>query len=353
MNASGVGIGGGGARSVGTCAYTHPDTAGGAAFQVQVDNVNAAVRQLGGGIQTGAGMAAVPAEALVSSFSSATQLAELKTAIQEKASSYIDVLVAATIAPYVLVCAFGIIGLVLDCKKCHLFGSLSLLFAFVAMILTGVLIAAEIGINVVTADLCVPTPNENLLRVLNASGSTNDFFEYAMLCGQQPMMENPVRNSTEAMTGAVAVLRANLCNATRDYAGNYTYVDAGLGAIEFPKQFPADCAADLDTAGVELTAVGVDFNRVLETALSCGTLNAPVNLLTQEAICSNFAPGLHHMWNTQVACSVLLALLMLITPWAHDRIREGGEGAGEGGELELGETAAGDELAVKKTRTIM
>ena len=92
----------------------------------------------------------------------------------------------------------------------------------------------------------------------------------------------------------------------------------------FLKMYGNDCGEDLDSAGTEMGEATVAFQSMANIALSCQTLNEPITLLTNDAMCTNLVPGLYSMWSTQSICSCLLILVMWITPCVQTKCKNDG-----------------------------
>jgi hypothetical protein len=158
-----------------SCAYKHyectaDDTtqmcdAKRAEIDPTIDDINEKIKMLGDGVNLGATLMQAPISKMDEMFSQLDEMKDTRDTIADNADKYIDMGVYAMIALYVVVVAFGVLGLVIDCKRCPIFSNLSLFFGFFVLFITAILIAVEVGLSIILADICVPSPNENLLNV--------------------------------------------------------------------------------------------------------------------------------------------------------------------------------------------
>ena len=160
-----------------SCAYKHyectddDDDDGGqcaakaAEMNPKIDDINEKIKLLGDGVNQGAMLMQAPISKMDKMFSQLDKMKDTRDTIADNADKYIDMGVYAMISLYVVVVAFGVLGLVIDCKRCPIFSNLSLFFGFFVLFITAILIAVEVGLSIILADICVPSPNENLLNV--------------------------------------------------------------------------------------------------------------------------------------------------------------------------------------------
>lgn len=223
---------------------------------------------------------------------------------------------------FVVISVFGILSINITCCSC--FHYITMLLAFVALLVASVLVSVFLVVSVAAADTCYNDPVISIAQLFNETSGDAELISFYLNCeGIHPFnSEFEVMNEGIMVLGSADVddegakmIRDKRSMEPEDGILGTLFEDVvneeGVKISDGFECLGEDTMMDIQINGY-LMSVGVDN---LKAEMACSSIN-PILMDVNDILCGDFVSGVKMLWESIAVASLILCLTMCYMPSA-------------------------------------